>query len=70
MRYVEARLDECQREETYRIYVTKSLQLFPQNKYLQASYQETVDPPKDIDTRTGDEIVFDIMKRAGLTFEG
>lgn len=70
MRYVEARLDEYQREETYRFYVTKSLQLLPQNKYLQASYQETVDTPKDIDTRTGDEIVFDIMKRAGLTFEG
>ena len=68
MRYVEARLDECQREETYRIYVTKSLQLFPQNKYLQSSYQDIINP-KPRDNRTGDEIVADIMKRAGLTFE-
>ena len=67
MRYVEARIDEHNREEAYRIYVTKSLQLSPQNKYLTATYEDMLKPHK-IDRRTGDEIVVDIIKRAGLKF--
>lgn len=69
IRYVEARLDEKSREETYRIYVTKSLQLLPQNKYLTASYEDAINPSKSVDNRTGDEIVADIISRAGLRFE-
>lgn len=67
MRYVEARLDEYQREETYRFYVTKSLQLAPQGQYLTASYTDCLTPEKK-DNRSGDEIVIDIMSRAGLKF--
>lgn len=67
MRYVEARLDEYQREEAYRIYVTKSLQLNPQGQYLTASYIDCLTPRK-IDKRSGDEIVVDIMNRAELKF--
>lgn len=67
MRYVEARIEENNREEAYRFYVTKSLQLMPQNKYITASYQDVL-TPKKIDTRSGDEIAIDIMKRAGLKF--
>lgn len=69
MRYVEARFDEYQREEAYRIYISKSLQLAPQGKWLQASYREMI-KPKKIDNRSGDDIAMDIMKRAGLKFEG
>ena len=70
MRYVEARLDEYQREEAYRIYVTNSLQLTPQRKYVQKSYldilksmEEPVTPPK-----SGEEIAVEVITKAGLKF--
>lgn len=69
MRYVEARIDEYNREEAYRIYVTKSLQLAPQGKYLTVQYQDLLNP-EEKDMRSGDEIVEDIMLRAGLQFGG
>ena len=69
MRYVEARIDEYNREEAYRIYVTKSLQLAPQSKHLQVSYLDILNPQKiKVDDRSGDEIVADVMKSAGLKF--
>ena len=68
MRYVEARLEEYNREEAYRIYVTGSLQLIPQNKYIGISYIDML-KPKDEISKTGDEIIMDIMNRAGLRFE-
>ena len=67
MRYVEARIDEHNREEAYRIYVTRSLQLAPQGSYLTISYMD-ISKPQKIDNRSGDEIVADIMSRAGLSF--
>lgn len=39
----------------------------PQNKYLQNSYFDIL-TPKKVDTRSGDEIVEDIITRAGLSF--
>lgn len=69
MRYVEARIDEYNREEAYRIYVSKSLQLAPQGKWLTIQYQDLLNP-KEEETRSGDEIVEDIMLRAGLQFGG
>lgn len=68
MRYVEARLEEHDREEAYRIYVAKSLQLAPQSKHLTISYDEMINPKKKVDTRTGEQIVADTIKNAGLTF--
>lgn len=68
MRYVEARIDEYNREEAYRIYVSKSLQLAPQGKWLTSSYVDIL-KPQEVDTRSGDEVIVDIMKRAGLKFE-
>lgn len=67
MRYVEARFDEYNREEAYRSYVTHSLQLIPQNQYIIPTFEEILNP-KSADTRTGDEIVSDVMKSAGLKF--
>ena len=67
MRYVEARITEYVREETYRIYVTRSLQLAPQNKNIMPTYSELL-KPSEKDVRTGDEVVLDIMARAGLKF--
>ena len=69
MRYVNARLEEERREEAYRIYVTKSLQLIPQNKCLTKDYEDFINPKK-IDNRSGEEIATDIIKRANLHFRG
>lgn len=69
MRYVEARFDEYNRDEAYRIYVSKSLQLAPQDKYITKNYTDLL-KPKKIDTRSGEDIVSDIMLKAGLKFEG
>lgn len=68
MRYVEARAEEDDRELTYRIYVSRSLQLIPQNKYLKKDFYEYLNPKAE-DNRSGNEIVSDIMLRAGLHFE-
>lgn len=67
MRYVEARFESFVRDEAYRIYVTRSLQLAPQNQYLTASYADIVQK-KYADERSGDEIAMDIITRAGLSF--
>ena len=70
MRYVEARIDEYNREEAYRIYISKCLQLVPQQKYMNMAYTDMIKSMYEKpETRTGDEIVTDIMKRAGLKFE-
>ena len=54
----------------HRFYLGKSLQLIPQNKWLKNDYFYFVNPEKHAkDTRTGDQIAADIMKRAGLHFE-
>ena len=67
MRYVKARIEEHNREEIYRIYITRSLQLIPQNQCLKVHYTDLL-KPQEVDTRNGDQIVADIMNLAGLTF--
>lgn len=67
MRYVAARYKEEQRELAYRIFVTESLKLIPQNKYLTIEYNDVITNNKD--DRTGDEIANDVIKRIGLKFE-
>lgn len=68
MRYVEARMDEYNREEAYRIYVTRSIQLAPQGKYLQVSYLDTLHYDNNKETKSGDDIAKDIITKAGLHF--
>lgn len=67
MRYVEARVDDFSRDEAYRIYVSKSLQLIPQNKYVAKDLKEIFHPEMS-DNRTADEIASDVLKKAGLNF--
>lgn len=67
MRYVEARITEYIREETYRIYITRSLQLAPQGKNIVPTYTDLLKPSKEKPIN-GDEVVIDIMTRAGLKF--
>lgn len=64
MRYVTARFNNEQRELAYRIYVTDSLQLIPQNSYRTQRFYDLTE--KEVDNRTGDEIALDVIKKAGL----
>lgn len=52
-------------EETYRIYVTDSLQIAPQGKYKAGRYYDIVSGKKQ-DERSGDEVFEDVVKRGGL----
>ena len=67
-----ARLNERAKTEAYRIYVTDALRIVAENtaryaggNYIKARYADMIEPKKQ-DNRTGDEIVADIIKRAGL----
>ena len=67
-----ARLNERAKTEAYRIYVTGALRVVAENtarfasgNYIKARYADMIEPKKQ-DNRTGDEIVADIIKRAGL----
>ena len=61
-------MDEYNREEAYRIYVTKSLQLAPQNKYLQVSFYDVLQRNNE-EEKSGDEIAVEVISNAGLHFE-
>ena len=67
-----ARLNERAKTEAYRIYVTDALRVVAENtarfasgNYIKARYADMIELKKQ-DNRTGDEIVADIIKRAGL----
>jgi len=68
MRYVVARLDEYGRDMTYRFYIADTLQNAPQGKYLKTSLRDLIYP--DItSSKSADEIVFDVITKAGLSFK-
>ena len=67
-----ARINERAKTEAYHIYVTDALRVVAENtarfasgNYIKARYADMIEPKKQ-DNRTGDEIVADIIKRAGL----
>ena len=56
------------KDTAYRVYVTDCIKLIAENTgniSLKLRYYDIIQPKK-ADTRTGDEIVEDIIKRAGL----
>ena len=61
MRYVNARADEQSREETYRLFVTESLRMLPQQKYIGKSYIELLKPLK-VEARTGEQVADEVAK--------
>lgn len=67
MRYVEARIVEYTREEAYRLYMARSIQLVPQNQWLTAKFSDLLNN-KPVDNRTGDEIAAYVIQNAGLSF--
>lgn len=68
MRYVIARLEEYNRDMTYRFYISNSLQNIPQNKYTVSTlYDLLYNEYKE--NLTGDDVAVNVIQRAGLTFE-
>ena len=55
------------RDVAYKTYVTDSLQLNVQNKYLTSRYYDIINTNKAIDNRSADEIVLDVILNAGLS---
>ena len=53
----------------YRAYVTESLRLQGENKYIQRSWLDIIDH-RPMDTRSGDEIALDVIERTGLHYKG
>lgn len=67
-----SKVDQQAKDTAYRVYVTDCLKLIAENtanisrvQYMESRYYDIIHPAK-VDTRTGDEIVEDVIKRAGL----
>ena len=54
------------RDVAYKTYVTDSLQLNVQNKYLTSRYYDIINTNRVVDTRSADEIALDVILNAGL----
>ena len=61
---MEARINEYNREETYRIFVTESLRFAPQDKVLNKSYLELLKHEK-VETRSGIEVAEKVAEKLG-----
>ena len=67
-----SKVNQQAKDTAYRVYVTDCMKLISENtanishgQYMKARYYDIIRPAK-ADIRTGDEIVEDIIKRAGL----
>lgn len=67
-----SKVNQQANDTAYRVYITDCLKLIAENtanisrgQYMKLRYYDIIYPAK-VDTRTGDEIVEDIIKRAGL----
>lgn len=70
-----ARLNEREKTEAYRIYVTDALRVVAENtaqyvggNYIKARYADMIEPKKQ-DNRTCEEITADVVARCGLTIK-
>ncbi len=50
----------------YRHYIANSLRLMPQNQYIPSTLMEILEPQEE---RSGEEVIEDIMEKAGLIWE-
>jgi len=64
MRYVLSKYHEDQEEQAYRFYITDSVQLVPQQRFLTQRFSDLI--TRQIDTRPADVIAADVIARAGL----
>ena len=54
-----------QKEMAYRVYVTESLRLMPQQKCLSKPFADIINPSRESEA-DADEIISDVISRAGL----
>ena len=68
LRYALARYTSHQRDMAYRIYVTESLRAIGKGGYIKPHFTDLIKPkkPKTEDTRTGEQIAFDVLNRIGI----
>ena len=66
MRYVSARGREADETELYRAYVTETLRLRGEGKYIPTRWLDWVHPPEEIDA---EEVKAGVIERAGLEVE-
>lgn len=68
LRYALARYTSHQRDMAYRIYVTESLRAIGKGGYIKPRFVDLIKPKKQEteDTRTGEEIAFDVLRKIGL----
>ena len=68
MRYVVSRFERESRETAYRIYVTNCLKMLCGNtgNAPAMNFHDIIERKRNIDTRSGEEIAADVIKRAGL----
>ena len=69
MRYVRAKIDEDGERLSFRAYVTDSLRLKGEGKYIPERWIEIIEPQRR-DDRSAEQIAADIMAGAGLRFGG
>lgn len=69
MRYVRAKVAEDDERMAYRAYVTESLRLQGENKYIQRSWLDIINP-KPTDNRSAGEIADDFIRRHELRVGG
>lgn len=70
MHYAVAKLDEQKETTAYRVYVTDCLYYSGMADVKERFWDWIHKKPQSKDTRIGDEIAFDIIKRMGLKAKG
>lgn len=63
-----ARYESMILDETFKIYITDVFYLQGQGKFFNERWVDLAYNNKQVDSRTADEIAFDVMESAGLSF--
>ena len=67
MRYIEARIDDFKRDEMYRIFVSESMRIAPQGKWISLTWSDFVNN-KEEEPVDAEELIAEVMQNAGLSF--
>ena len=67
MRYLKAKIAQDEEDYLYRVYITDSLRLHGENKYLTRSWSEIIKPQKKEKARSAEEIIAAVIENGGLT---
>lgn len=65
MKYAKARYEDYREEFIYKVYMTDSINLIPDQAKLVDKFIDLLNP-KIVDTRSGDEIAMEVIQNLGL----